>query len=63
VGGKRPRIDAERIAWGMLENRWNIEHGERVPWDICAGCRRPIGEAPALDLIDGNRVHDVAVYD
>jgi hypothetical protein len=24
---------------------------------MCAGCRRHIGSAEALDLIDGNRVH------
>jgi hypothetical protein len=63
VGGKRPRIDAERLAWGDLENRWNLVHGERVSWDLCAGCRRPIGLTPALDFIDGNRVHDSAEHD
>jgi hypothetical protein len=59
-GGNRSREEAEALAWGELENRWNIEHGERVSRGVCAGCRRPIGEAPALDLIDGNRVHDTA---
>ncbi len=58
VGGKRPRLDAERLAWGELENRWNLAHGERVSRELCAGCRRPIGTEAALDLIDGNRVHD-----
>jgi hypothetical protein len=39
-----------------------MEHGERLPPHLCAGCRRPIGEAAALDLIDGNRVHDSDGY-
>jgi hypothetical protein len=34
-----------------------MRHGERVPQDLCAGCRRPIASSKALDLIDGNRVH------
>lgn len=48
---------SERIAWGEMQNRWYLEHGERVPVHICAGCRRPLGTAAALDLIDGCRVH------
>jgi hypothetical protein len=55
--GGYPRAEAERLAWGAMENRWHLEHGERVPRDICAGCRRAVGEAEALDLIDGDRVH------
>ena len=58
-----PRLEspaAERLAWGALQNRRHLAHGGLVPRDICAGCRRPIGVAPALDLIDGNRVHDDA---
>jgi hypothetical protein len=51
------RAEAERLAWGELQSRWHIENGERVPRDLCAGCRKPIGNARALDLIDGNRVH------
>jgi hypothetical protein len=57
VEGKRPRRDAERLAWGELENRWNFAHGERVSRELCAGCRRPIGTEVVLYLIDGNRVH------
>ena len=55
--GGHSRAEAECLAWSEMENRWHIEHGERVPPDICAGCRRPIGSAAALDLIDGCRVH------
>jgi hypothetical protein len=55
--GRYTREEAERLAWDELENRWHVEHGERVPRDLCTGCRTPIGEAEALDLIDGNRVH------
>jgi hypothetical protein len=40
-----------------MQNRWHAQYGEQVPKDICAGCRRPIGTASALDLIDGSRVH------
>jgi hypothetical protein len=55
--GHYTRAEAERLAWGELENRWNLEHSERVSRDLCAGCRRPIESASALDLIDGSRVH------
>jgi hypothetical protein len=49
--------EAEPLAWGEMQNRWHAEHGERVSRDFCAGCRRPIGTAAALDMIDGSRVH------
>jgi len=40
------------------EMRWHLDHGERVPRDICAGCRRSITPGKkALDLADDNRVH------
>jgi hypothetical protein len=55
--GRFPRAKAEWLAWRELQNRWHMERGERVPPHLCAGCRRPIGDALALDLIDGNRVH------
>lgn len=55
--GHYSRAEAERLAWGELQYRWHLQHGDRVPRDLCAGCRRPIGLAAALDLIDGNRVH------
>jgi hypothetical protein len=51
------RVAAERRAWGEIENRWHLQHGDRIPRDLCAGCRKPIGNAEALDMIDGNRVH------
>lgn len=60
--GGYSRDEAERLAWGELQNRWHMEHGEPVPRDICAGCRRLIGWAEALDLIDGSRVHRSAGY-
>jgi hypothetical protein len=60
--GHYSRAEAEALAWGEMQNRWHAEHGERVSRDFCAGCRRPIGTAAALDLIDGSRVHlDVRV--
>ena len=41
------------------EMRCHLDHGERVPRHLCAGCREPIEGADdeALDLADGNRVH------
>src|SRR5262249_23214565 len=57
------RAEAEVLAWGEIENRWHLKHGERAPRDLCAGCRRPIGSADVLDLIDGNRVHIAASQD
>ena len=56
--GRHTRAEAERLAWGALENRWHMQYGERVPPETCAGCRRPIGGEVALGLIDGCRVHD-----
>jgi hypothetical protein len=55
--GGYPRAEAELLAWREMETRWHATHGERVPRDVCAGCRRAIGDAEALDLIDGCRVH------
>jgi hypothetical protein len=51
------RATAERLAWGEMQNKWHMLHGERVPKQICAGCRRPIGIGPVLPMIDGNVVH------
>jgi hypothetical protein len=61
--GGYTRNEAEALAWGEIENRWHLKHGERVPRDLCAGCRRPIGSTDVLDLIDGNRVHIAASQD
>jgi hypothetical protein len=55
--GRHCRSDAELLAWSELQARWNMERGERVSSGLCAGCRRPIGLAATLDLIDGNCVH------
>jgi hypothetical protein len=55
--GRHPRGESDRLAWGEVQWRWHKAYGERVSRDLCAGCRRPIGEAEALDLIDWNRVH------
>jgi hypothetical protein len=42
----------------VAEMRRHLDHGERVPRHLCAGCRRPIlpGDE-TLDLADDNRVH------
>jgi hypothetical protein len=52
------RAEAERLAWSELQNRWHFDHGARAPRDLCAGCRRPIGNELVIDMVDGNRVHD-----
>jgi hypothetical protein len=52
-----PAGEAAHIAWGEIENRWHMQHGERVPHWQCAGCRDPIGGRAALTLADGNRAH------
>jgi len=40
-----PRAEAELLAWREVETRWQMAHGEQVPRHLCAGCRRPIGDA------------------
>jgi hypothetical protein len=55
-----PEQEAEQLARGHMVNRWHMEHGERVPPHLCAGCREPIADARTLDLADGCRVHDDA---
>ena len=57
LGGLRPRSKAQWLAWGELECRWHRLYGEHVAECQCAGCGRPIGGVPSLDLQDGNRVH------
>jgi hypothetical protein len=52
-----PSGEAEWLAWGELQCRWHRLHGERVPTSNCAGCRKPIVDAEALDPGDGVRVH------
>jgi hypothetical protein len=37
---------------------WHLDHGERIPRNLCAGCRNPILPGDdSLDLADDNRVH------
>jgi hypothetical protein len=55
--GHHTRAEAERLAWGELENRWHMQYGERISRHLCAGCRKPIADRATLDLIDGNRIH------
>lgn len=49
--------EAARLAWGEIELHWHMHYGERLPPDLCGGCRRPIGGAEALCLADDSRVH------
>lgn len=56
--GKRPRPDAERLAWGELQNEWHRLHGEHTPAWQCAGCQKPIGGQPVFAFPDGARAHD-----
>jgi hypothetical protein len=57
LGGRRSRAKAELLAWHELEWRWHKQHGEQLPPGICGGCRKPIGTAETILLIDGNRLH------
>jgi hypothetical protein len=57
LGGRRSRAEAELLAWHELEWRWHKQHGEQLPPGICGGCRKPIGTAETILLIDGNRLH------
>jgi hypothetical protein len=53
---ERVALGGTRGAWAEMQCRWHMERGERIPRDICAGCRKAIG-ATALELIDGCRVY------
>jgi hypothetical protein len=57
LGGRRSRAEAAALAWSELQWRWHKQHGERVPPGICGGCRKPIGLAENIPLIDGTYVH------
>jgi hypothetical protein len=57
LSGARSESQARGLAWGELQDRWHRLHGTRVPQWQCAGCGKPVGGLPALDLADGNRVH------
>jgi hypothetical protein len=60
---KNLRIHAP-LSGPTREMRWHLDHGERVPHDLCAGCRRPIAPGQeTLNLADGNRVHLADGYD
>jgi hypothetical protein len=49
--------EAAELAWGELVNRWHRLHGARIRAPQCAGCGKPIGTGPPLELADGCRVH------
>ena len=54
---RNPR-DRASLALAKDECRWHLDHGERVPRALCAGCRRPfVPGDDVLDLADDNRVH------
>jgi hypothetical protein len=61
--GRRPRPDAERLAWGETQTLWHARHGGRAPFWECAGCLQPIGGTEALSLTTGERVHLRDGYD
>ena len=61
--GNRDREEAERLAFNDLVIEWHRLHGEQVPRDLCAGCRRPLAGAEAIDMIDGSRIHIADGYD
>ena len=49
--------EAAALAWGEMVALWHRRHGERLPPEICAGCRTPIDDAEVLTLAGGARVH------
>jgi hypothetical protein len=51
------RNEAQRLAWGELEDRWHRLCGERVARHLCAGCQQPIGSRATLDMNTGERAH------
>jgi hypothetical protein len=52
-----PPGEAAELAWGEMLSRWHTLHGRHCAAWQRAGCEAPIGDLPALDLADGNRVH------
>ena len=54
--GQRPRPEAERLAWGEMQNEWHQRHGEITPPRQCAGCGEPIGGGEAMPLTTGERL-------
>jgi hypothetical protein len=60
---RRNAGDRASLALAKIECRWHLDHGERVPRAICAGCRQPIAPGDEiLDLADDNGVHFAADY-
>ena len=55
--GDRELEEAQRLAWGDLENEWHQLHGQRCLSLQCAGCDAPIGGSQAANLPDGSRMH------
>jgi hypothetical protein len=52
------RIDNYRKQESVAEMRRHLDHGERVPRHLCAGCRGSIRPGEEfLELADDNRVH------
>jgi hypothetical protein len=57
LGGRRPRAEAKRLAYGECIACWHQLFGKRRSTWQCAGCDQPIGGLSALTLSDANRVH------
>jgi hypothetical protein len=49
--------EAHSFAWGAVTSRWHLDHGERAPVAVCAGCGELISGTEFLELPDGCRVH------
>jgi hypothetical protein len=60
--GKRPRGEAERLAWGETLAEWHKANASPPPSWQCAGCGEPLSGAQTMTLPDAARVHDVAGY-
>ena len=44
------RQEAERRAWGELQNRWHRLYGAKTPAAMCTGCRKPLAGSGVDDL-------------
>jgi len=60
--GRRPRAEAERLAWGETLAEWHKANASPPPSWQCAGCGERLSGAQAMTLPDAARVHDVAGY-
>jgi hypothetical protein len=57
IDGRRPREEAERLAFADVILKWHHRHGMRPDSRRCAGCDDELNGEAGLVLCDGARVH------